>query len=152
MHELSLARTLVELVADHAAREGAQRVRQVGVRLGELSAFRRALCFCFDAVVRGTVCEGAELVIDEVPLRLHCRHCGATGRPRARYHFRCFACGMPASEVVSGREMQITTVELEFAEAPPPRGRRPAGAAVPGRALRSGAATSSPLPGCPRTP
>lgn len=135
MHELSVARTLVELVADHAAREGAERVRRVRVRLGELSGFRRALCFCFDAVARGSACEGAELIIDDVPLRLHCRHCGATGRPRARYVFRCSTCGMPASEVVSGREMQITAIELEFAEAAPPRrggrpGREAAGAAV----------------------
>ena len=121
MHELSVARSLVELVADHAAREGAERVRSVHVRLGELSGFRRALYFCFDAVARGTACEGAELRIEDVPLRLHCHHCDATGRPRARYVFRCPACGMPASEVVSGREMQITAVELEFAEAPPPR-------------------------------
>lgn len=148
MHELSVARALVELVADHAAREGAERVRQVRIRLGELSGFRRALCFCFDSVVRGTACEGAELIIDEVPLRLRCRHCGVTGRPRARYTFRCFACGMPASEVVSGREMQITAVELEFAEAPPPpRGGPPSGVAVPERALRSGMATSHPSPG-----
>ena len=50
MHELSIAQNLIELVSDHAEREGASRVRCIHIRLGELSGFRRALYFCFDRV------------------------------------------------------------------------------------------------------
>ncbi len=118
MHELSIAQSLVELVSDHAAREGADRVRAVHVRLGELSGFRRALYFCFDRVARGTACEGAGLVIEDVPLTVRCDHCDDVKRPGARYNFRCPTCGMPTPEVVTGREMQIAAIELE---SPQPR-------------------------------
>ena len=112
MHELSIAQSLIELVSDHAAREGADRVRTVHVRLGELSCFRRALYFCFDRVAMGTACEGARLAIEEVPLTVHCEYCDEVKRPGARYTFRCPTCGMPTPKVVTGREMQVTGIEL----------------------------------------
>lgn len=118
MHELSIAESLIELVSDHAEREGASRVRTINLRLGELSGFRRALHFCFEAVARGTACEGAQLAIEEVPLTVHCGHCDAVKQPRARYNFRCPTCGMPTPKVVTGREMQVISVELEYAARP----------------------------------
>ncbi|HEX9768318.1 MAG TPA: hydrogenase maturation nickel metallochaperone HypA [Kiloniellales bacterium] len=114
MHELSIAQSLVELVSDHAAREGADRVRTVHVRLGELSGFRRALYFCFDRVAKGTICEHARLAIEDVPLTVRCDHCDEVKRPGARYNFRCPTCGMPTPKVVTGREMQVTAIELDF--------------------------------------
>jgi hydrogenase nickel incorporation protein HypA/HybF len=134
MHELSIAQSLIELVSDHAAREGAGRVRRIHLRLGELSGFRRALYFCFDAVSRGTPCEGAELAIEEVPLSVHCTHCDAVKTPRARYNFRCPTCGMPTPKVVTGREMQVTAIELDFETpqtAAPPRTDARAAAVAP---------------------
>lgn len=118
MHELSIAESLIELVCDHARREGAARVRAINLRLGELSGFRRALYFCFEAVARGTICEGARLTIEEVPLTLRCGPCDAVKRPRTRYTFRCPTCGMPTPEVVTGREMQVVSIELDFADQP----------------------------------
>lgn len=114
MHELSIAQSLIELVCSHATREGAPRVLAIRLRLGELSAFRRALFFCFDAVSRGTACEGARLSIEDVPLTVHCPQCDATKRPRGRYNFRCPTCGMPATKVVTGREMQVISIELAY--------------------------------------
>ena len=116
MHELSVASSLVELVSEHAAQQKADCVKTIHVRLGELSGFRRALYFCFDRVSRGTVCDGARLIIEDVPLTVHCEHCDATKRPGARYNFRCPTCGMPTPKVVTGREMQVTAIELGFDE------------------------------------
>ena len=114
MHELSIAQSLIELVSEHATREGAACVRTVRIRMGELSGFRRALYFCFDRVSRGTLCESARLVIEEVPLTVHCDHCDGVKRPGGRYNFRCPTCGMPTPKVVTGREMQVTAIELDF--------------------------------------
>lgn len=114
MHELSIAQSLIELVSDHAAKEGAHRVRTIYIRLGELSGFRRALYFCFDRVAQGTMCENACLSIEDVPLTVHCDHCDEIKRPGARYNFRCPTCGMPTPKVVTGREMQVTAIELDY--------------------------------------
>jgi len=120
MHELSLARSLIELVDDYAAQRGAAQVRRIHVRLGTLSAMTRALYFCFDSASRGTSCEGAVLDIEEVPLTVRCGHCDAVKTPSGRYNFRCPDCGMPTPEIVTGREMQLAAIELAPAA---PRGR-----------------------------
>lgn len=112
MHELALARSLIELVDDYAARHGGREVRRIHVRLGQLSAMTRALYFCFASASRGTSCEGALLEIEEVPLTVRCSHCDAVKTPSGRYSFRCPDCGLPTPEVVTGREMQLAFIEL----------------------------------------
>ena len=112
MHELALARSLIELVDDYSAHHGGREVRRIHVRLGQLSAMTRALYFCFGSASRGTCCDGAILEIEEVPLTVNCRTCQAVKTPSGRYNFRCPDCGMPTPEVVTGREMQLTSIEL----------------------------------------
>lgn len=112
MHELTIARNLIDIIADHASHRSAAGVSAIYLRLGELSGFRRALYFCFDRVAKGTICEGAKLVVEEVSLAVHCDHCCEIKRPSGRYNFRCCDCGHPTPKVVEGREMQITAIEL----------------------------------------
>jgi hydrogenase nickel incorporation protein HypA/HybF len=125
MHELTLARSLIEMVDDYANEQGGRQVRRIHVRLGQMSAMTRALYFCFGSASRGTSCEGAVLDIDEVPLTVRCTTCDAVKTPSGRYNFRCPDCGMPTPEIVTGREMQLTAIEL--APATPRRGACPAG-------------------------
>ena len=112
MHELALARSLIELVDEYAFEHNASRVKQVNLRLGEMSAMARALHFCFNSVSQGTVCEGAQLYIDEVPLTVYCNYCESVRHPSGRYNFRCVECGMPTPKIVTGREMQLVSIEL----------------------------------------
>lgn len=121
MHEVWVARHLVELACEHAASEGATRVRRVRVRLGVLSGLVKPLSFCFAAACRGTPAEGAILDIDEVPLRVFCPACREAKSPPSLYSFRCPTCGTPTPQVLTGREMQLVSLELEGEHAP----RRP---------------------------
>ena len=112
MHELTLARSLIELVDDHASQHGNRKVRRIHVRLGVLSAMTRALYFCFSSASHGSLCEGASLEIEEVPLTVRCTHCRSVKAPSGRYNFRCPDCGLPTPDIVSGREMQLAAIEL----------------------------------------
>lgn len=61
MHELALTREIVAIVCQAA---GDRRVRQVTLEIGRLTCVApEALEFCFDAVARGTLAEGALLDI-----------------------------------------------------------------------------------------
>ena len=112
MHELALARSLIELVDDYAVQHGNRKVRRIHVRLGVLSAMTRALYFCFSSVSRGSLCEDAVLEIEEIPLTVRCANCRTVKAPSGRYNFRCPDCGLPTPEVISGREMQLAAIEL----------------------------------------
>lgn len=136
MHELSLARSLIEMVDDYALEHGAERVTRIRVRLGVLSALTRALHVSFQAASRQTRCEGAVLEIEEVPLSVHCRFCDEVKAPSGRYNFRCPDCGHATPQVVTGREMQLVSISLD--EGHPIRelaeGRRNSSSAPPGAA------------------
>ena len=59
MHELSLTRNVVSIVAEHAK---GRKVRRVRLAIGPLACVeRRALTFCFELVTEGTVLAGASL-------------------------------------------------------------------------------------------
>jgi hydrogenase nickel incorporation protein HypA/HybF len=112
VHELTLATSLVELANSHAAQHGTRRIVRITIRLGALCGIARSLYFCFKPAARGTLCEDADLRIIEVPLRVHCDACQQIKAPRALYNFRCPDCGHPAPKVITGREMELVSIEL----------------------------------------
>src|SRR4029078_7356585 len=112
MHEITIATALVDQVCDHAVSAGATRVAEINIRMGVLSGIARSLYFCFPSAARDTLCERVILRIDEVPLTVMCTHCDAVKTPAALYNFRCPDCGRPTPKVLTGREMQLVSIEL----------------------------------------
>jgi hydrogenase nickel incorporation protein HypA/HybF len=114
MHELSIALSLVDAACEKAAELGKEvRVEALHVRLGALSGVvRQALEFSFDLATDGTAIAGARLVIEEVPVTVRCPHCDAARQLPTIHHFACPVCGTPTPEVLSGRELELTALEV----------------------------------------
>jgi len=116
MHELSLAEGILRIVQDAARRHGATRVATVTLEIGSLAHVEpRALAFCFDAVARGTLAEGARLAIDTVPGTAWCMPC-AERVPLAKLGDACPHCGSYQVQVVGGEEMRVK--DIAIADAP----------------------------------
>ncbi len=112
MHELSLAQAVVEIAEAEAKKHSAPAVATVKLRLGEFTGVvREALEFGFEFARRGTVAEGAHLVVESVPLRTRCPQCKTVGRSIEDFCLICPTCG-GAVEIISGREMEVEYVEL----------------------------------------
>ena len=108
MHELALTESLVDRVADRTV---GRRVTAVHVRVGLLSGVvPDAMEFCFDVATAGGPLAGATLVIERVPGRIACRTCGAES-PAEDLLLVC-PCGSADVEVVAGRELTLSRVEL----------------------------------------
>jgi len=118
MHELALARSLIEMVDEYAHANGARGVTRVRIRVGVMSALIRALHVSFRAASRGTSCDGADLDIEEVPLTVYCRFCNDVKAPSGPYNFRCPVCGHATPKVVTGREMQLVSITLDESAGP----------------------------------
>ncbi len=119
MHELSIALRVVELAADRAGQYPGARVETVHLRVGALAGVARdALLFSFDAASRGTIVEGARLVIEDVPVRIFCARCRAERTMEEPFMFRCPVCGMPAPDVTQGRELELAALEVSGDAAP----------------------------------
>jgi len=113
MHEVSVAESLVELIADEARKEGFRRVRRVHVRLGALGHVEpAALLFCFDVVAKGTAADGARLELEIVPGTGWCEACGRSVAIEQHYAL-CPACGRSHVEVTAGAELRLTGLEVD---------------------------------------
>ena len=101
------------MVEEVAQREGAARVSSINLRLGALSSVvAEALQFSFEVAAAGTAAEGARLAVEQVPLVVFCPTCDAESALSSPV-FACPRCGNPVSTVVSGKELEVTSVELE---------------------------------------
>jgi hydrogenase nickel incorporation protein HypA/HybF len=119
MHEMSIALAVIGQVEDAAGNAGATSVESVRLQVGELAGVvPDALAFCFELACAGTLLEGAELSTQTVVARARCRPCAdewAVGMPP---DLCCPVCGTAASELLSGRELQILSVRWNVGPAP----------------------------------
>lgn len=116
MHELSIARKLLELVRQHVPEARSPEVRTITVALGEMAGIAaESLQFCFSAIVRDTPLSQAALKIERVPVRLRCSDCGHTFDVEGLTS-SCPQCDGRSIQLISGKEFQV--VEIELAEAP----------------------------------
>ncbi len=113
MHELSLAENVLQIIEDAARAQGFRRVRTVTLEIGSLAAVEPgAMRFCFDAVVRDSCAEGAELEIVEIGGAGRCAHCHAEA-PMMDWLELCPQCGTHRLEAIRGTSMRVRDLEVE---------------------------------------
>jgi hydrogenase nickel incorporation protein HypA/HybF len=114
MHELSIVESVVESVTETAAGYPGARVIAVKLRVGVLAAVvKESLEFCWELATEGTPLAGAALVVNVVPVGLHCTACGRDAEVEGALSFRCPHCGEPAADLRQGRELEIESIEIE---------------------------------------
>ena len=110
MHELSITQSIVEICEQNAA---GRRVLSVTLELGQLSGIvPDAVEFCFEACTRGTLLEGAQLIISSIPPMGVCHDCGAEFSVSA-YYDSCPSCGGFTVELLRGEELRVKELEVE---------------------------------------
>ncbi len=113
MHELSIALSILDRVEEEAARRGYSIVKAVHVRLGGLSGvIKTALASAFDLAREGTALAECELVVEESPVILHCAACQADQPVPSIQEICCPICGGCDVEVIGGRELEVTALEI----------------------------------------
>ena len=117
MHELSIVSSVVDTVTESLQKYPGARVIEVRLRVGALAAVvEDSLQFCYGIATEGTPLEGSRLVVNLVPVTVHCDACGREGTIENLQSFRCPHCGEPAGGVRHGRELDIEAIEIEEAE------------------------------------
>jgi len=113
MHEMSLAEGVLQLVEDAARAQDFSRVTAVWLEIGELSGVEvEAMRFCFDAVMRDSIAEGARLEIIATPGSGWCMQCSKTV-PMREVFGECPDCGSHQMQVTGGTEMRVKELEVE---------------------------------------
>lgn len=114
MHEAYIALGILDIAGEHSRKAGCRKVQSVKVRVGAASGVMPdALRFAFDASTPGTFADGAELIVEEVPLGGACGACGEEFKAEGAYVLSCPACGSPDISVNSGGELHIVEITAE---------------------------------------
>ena len=116
MHELSICQGIINVAVAALSERGASvpSVLTVTVRIGRLTGVvADSLRQYFDLLTPETALAGADLVIEEVPIRGRCADCLAEFTIDT-LSFTCPRCESGVVELLSGRELQV--VSLDTAE------------------------------------
>lgn len=89
------------------------KVRSIRLQVGELAAVvPDSLLFCFQMISENTLACGAVLDIETVPVVARCARCRLMFEVENQI-FVCPDCGVPALDLVSGRELSVVSLEGE---------------------------------------
>lgn len=112
MHEMSLCEGVRKVIEDHARSSDFSSVRKVRVEIGRFAGVEKdAFAFAFDVVMRGSVAEGAELELIDIPGRATCFDCARDVEIEARLD-PCPVCGGGRLLPCGGTEMKIRDLEV----------------------------------------
>ena len=113
MHEMGVAMEIIEIaIASIPADMENVRVERVNLKVGKLAAIvTDSLRFCFDIIAKDTPLKGAKLVIKEIEVVARCNDCH-TEWTITEPVFTCINCKSGSIKLLSGRELDIDSIEI----------------------------------------
>lgn len=119
MHEYSIARSILETVADERDRRQLGPIAVVEIELGEFSGIEPLqLQAAYTDLSPEILGRCSELRIQNVPLRGQCRHCLYEFLIE-HFQFRCPVCSRNDVLIVTGEELRILSVSAQCEESNP---------------------------------
>lgn len=113
MHEMSLAMNIVDLAVSKAELAGGKKIDEIELSVGTLAGVLiDSLAFCFDAVVKGTLADGARLKIVEKQGKGRCRKCDAVFQIDS-FFAQCPECGEYQVDVIEGKDLRVISITID---------------------------------------
>jgi hydrogenase nickel incorporation protein HypA/HybF len=111
--ERELANHVLEAVDRAAYQNAVRHVSRVRIAVGGRRHFDfELLDHTFADAARGTVADGAMLMVKLLPITRQCLGCAATFEGSAR-EVGCSRCGHPHTEATSGEEVKVLDIEVD---------------------------------------
>ena len=113
MHELAICQSLMDQVEAIALERDALSVTSIVIGIGPLSGVEAQLLQnAYPVASAGTIAEDAELVIQQLPIKVRCTQCD-TESDALPNKLICKQCSDWRTTLVSGDELMLMSVELE---------------------------------------
>ncbi len=113
MHEIGIMENIITEVERVALDNSLDRVTSISLRIGELRHIvPEYLSFAFDAVKGETVASEAMLLVEYIPVVAKCGQCLIEFEIK-NSRFICSNCGGIELDILSGKEVLITTISGE---------------------------------------
>lgn len=113
MHEAFVAKNLLAVILEEAAKHNSKPLA-AKISYGKLYVINdESLCFAFEALSKGTLCEGVKLEIEHKPILGRCKNCNQSFDVEFSSQ-RCPKCGGENFELLP--DAPLVLEEIEFQE------------------------------------
>jgi len=113
MHEIGLAMSVKEIVEGAAKENGAAKIKEVNIVVGEFSSVAiDALEFAMQVVKKDSMFEDAKINIKSTKTILSCSDCGQETVMKD-FIFKCNSCGSGAVKIIAGDRMYVDSIDVE---------------------------------------
>ena len=112
MHELSIAKSIVEIAEKEVQKAAAHRVEEIELDIGRLAGIEyESLEFVWDVAVRQSVLSAAKKTINRLPGKGKCMEC-ATEFELQNLFDACPTCHHYFNEIIGGKELRIKSITI----------------------------------------
>ena len=121
MHEYSIVEGVLDSVIPAAEKAGADKLVCVRLRVGDMTeVVQESLDFMWGICCeqRGPMVEGCRLEVEYVYPRSACLKCGHEFE-HDRFHLNCPECGSASTMLLSGRELEIASMDVDIPDDAP---------------------------------
>jgi hydrogenase nickel incorporation protein HypA/HybF len=113
MHELSVTKGILKICIEEGERYKVKEINKVNIKVGELTGLvPNCIAYYFNIVAKGTIAEGAEILIEKIPVSIHCEECGFEGE-LGKNNYYCPKCSGSKYKIIKGREFYLDTMEVD---------------------------------------
>jgi hydrogenase nickel incorporation protein HypA/HybF len=117
MHELPLTKNILDTALKYAQKTNSQKVVTIVLRLGALRDIKKEwIQHYFNYISKGTIAEGAEILVIPDPIVCRCRDCGKDFEidrdDYAGKEILCPKCATQNYTLISGTKFQIEGIEV----------------------------------------
>jgi len=113
MHEYSVVQALLKQCEDIANDNSATKITKVVSKIGVMSGIEvHLLQVAFDTFKEGSICDGAEFVIDIQPIVIECSECNHISELK-KIDYCCQECRSTNVSVIDGEDMFLMSLEME---------------------------------------
>ena len=113
MHEMSIAQSILQIVAAEAKKAGVDRVAGVELDIGKLAGIEYpSLEFAMKVIAPGTAMDSCRLIINKPDGKARCNDCHLTFTTGTN-STPCPGCGSYSYEITGGREFSVRSILID---------------------------------------
>lgn len=113
MHELAVTQGILKICEDEKKEHNFERIKEIRIKVGELTGLvPSCIDYYFAIVSKGTVSEGAKIIVDKLPINIKCLECNYNGEIK-KGEFGCPKCSSYRIKITNGKEFYIDSLEVE---------------------------------------
>ena len=113
MHELAITEGIMEAAVPAALENGAKKILEIRLKVGMMSGvIPSCVKEYFEMLSKDTIAEGAEIVVDYIPVSIECRSCGYKGETDRSLR-GCPQCKSTDIRITGGSEYYVDSLKVE---------------------------------------